>query len=114
MFNVLNNTKGLRKFLRKIYYKTTIEILGLYPEIKRINRRKIDKEIKDFTGTPAPKRQAQTKIIVSLTSIPERIQTIHYCLYSLISQSFQADKIILWLGEEKFQNKEQDLPQEVL
>lgn len=114
LFNVLNNTKGLRKFLRKIYYKTTIEILGLYPEIKRINRRKIDKEIKDFTVAPAPKRQAEAKIIISLTSIPERMHDIHYCLYSLISQSFQADKIILWLGEEKFPNKEKDLPQTVL
>ena len=54
------------------------------------------------------------ELIVSVTSYPERMPDIHYTLFSLFNQSEKADRIILWLAEEQFPNKEQDLPQKVL
>ena len=53
-------------------------------------------------------------VVVSLTSYPARINTVHKTIESLLSQTFKADKIILNLGEDKFPNKEKDLPKELL
>ncbi len=39
-------------------------------------------------------------LIVSLTSIPSRIDTVHMVIESLMQQSLKADSIILWLGED--------------
>ena len=54
------------------------------------------------------------KIIVSLTSYPARIVTVHRVIDSLIHQSIQANKIIIWLSEIEFPRRESDLPQELL
>lgn len=43
-----------------------------------------------------------SEVIVSLTSFPARIDKIYLCINSLLRQSVQADKIILWLAEEQF------------
>lgn len=39
-------------------------------------------------------------LIVSLTSIPSRIDTVHLVIESLMQQSLKADSIVLWLGED--------------
>lgn len=51
-------------------------------------------------------------IIVSLTSFPDRMNTIHMCLRSLLSQKMKPDKIILYLSKEQFENTE--IPKKVL
>lgn len=56
------------------------------------------------------KQKRSKKIIVSLTSFPERINEIHLTINSLLHQSLKPDEIILWLSEEEFINKEKDLP----
>ena len=53
-------------------------------------------------------------VIISLTSYPARISTIHLVIKSLINQTVKADKIVLWLAPEQFPNKERDLPEELL
>lgn len=53
------------------------------------------------------------KIIVSLTSFPQRMKYLHFTLCSLLKQSVKPDEIILWLGEEQFPGKEQDVPKNV-
>ena len=54
------------------------------------------------------------KIIVSLTSFPERMKDIHYTIYSLLNQSLKPDAVVLWLAKEQFPNLEKDIPQSVL
>lgn len=54
------------------------------------------------------------KIIISLTSFPKRIDTVWITIETLMSQSMKADKIILWLAEEQFPNKLNDLPKSLL
>ena len=54
------------------------------------------------------------KIIISLTSFPARINTVHQVIESLIAQTKQADKIILWLAPEQFPGGEKDLPENLL
>lgn len=45
------------------------------------------------------------KIIVSLTSIPERIKYVTYAIRSMMIQSVKADKIILWLDKDRFNDE---------
>ena len=53
-------------------------------------------------------------VVVSLTSYPARIQGIATVLESIYSQTLSPDKIVLWLAEEQFPEKEKELPTELL
>ncbi len=53
-------------------------------------------------------------IIVSLTSFPERINVVVKTIKTLLIQTMKPDKVILWLAQEQFPNKEDDLPKELL
>lgn len=79
-----------------------------------INKDKINYLIECFQDTGISTEERTPKIIVSLTSFPQRMYEIHYCLYSLLTQSLKPDKVILWLAEEEFPKMEQELPQKVL
>lgn len=54
-------------------------------------------------GITQEKRDPQ--LIVSLTSIPERITKVHLCLTTLLRQSFKPDRLILWLSESNAPDK---------
>lgn len=54
------------------------------------------------------------KIIVSLTSYPPRIGTVHKTLKTLLIQNRKPDKILLWLAKEQFPGREDDLPKSLL
>ncbi len=46
------------------------------------------------------KTHSRLPIIISLTSIPARLEIIHLTIRSLLAQSHLPEKIILWLNEE--------------
>lgn len=52
-------------------------------------------------------------IIVSLTSFPERINTVHLCINSLLRQEMLANHVILWLAKSQFPKKS-ELPSSLL
>ena len=54
------------------------------------------------------------KIIVSLTSYDKRINDVKYAIYSLLNQTFPPDKLILWLDEDSFPQREKNLPRDLL
>ncbi|WP_051633850.1 hypothetical protein [Bacillus sp. UNC41MFS5] len=54
------------------------------------------------------------RIIISLTSFPNRIGKVWICLESLLRQSKKPDMIILWLAKPQFPNEEKDLPKQLL
>ncbi len=54
------------------------------------------------------------QIIVSITSYPARIHEAVLAIRTIYRQTKLPDKVILWLGEEKFPNKFDDLPEELL
>ena len=58
--------------------------------------------------------ERKPRLVVSLTSYPPRIKTIHYTINTLLNQSLKPDKLILWLAKEQFPNGEKDLPDELL
>lgn len=49
-------------------------------------------------------------VIISLTSYPARIGTVASTIKSLLKQSYPFEKIVLWLAEEEFAQREKDLP----
>ena len=50
--------------------------------------------------------QRAQKIIASLTSYPARINIVPYVIASILNQTMKPDKIILWLAEAQFPDKE--------
>lgn len=53
-------------------------------------------------------------IVVSLTSYPGRISTVHETIESILNQSFKPKTLVLWLAKEQFPNLERDLPHVLL
>lgn len=53
-------------------------------------------------------------IIVSLTSYPARIGTVHQVVRSLLTQTVKAWKIVLWLAREEFPGGVRSLPPELI
>ena len=58
--------------------------------------------------------QQPTRIVISLTSYPPRIRTVHLVIESLLAQTVKPWKIVLWLAEEEFPEREQSLPSELV
>lgn len=49
-----------------------------------------------------------------MTSFPERIKYCDKAIVSIMNQSFQPNKIILYLSEEQLSKKEKELPYKLL
>lgn len=79
-----------------------------------IDKKEVDKLIaaKKFVGLN--KKPRSEKIIVSLTSYKPRINDVKYTIYSLLIQSCPPDRLILWLDEDSFPQREKNLPQDLL
>lgn len=101
-------------FVTEGIHEGNIKINKDFDEIEHINKFEIDEKLKSFTDRGVKKSKRKPRIIVSLTSIPERMYDVHYTLYSLLNQQVKPDKVILWLSNEDFPNGELDLPKEVL
>lgn len=54
------------------------------------------------------------ELVVSLTSFPDRINTVHETIKSLLSQTLKPNRVVLWLAEEQFPQKERELPDTLL
>ena len=82
---------------------------------KKVYRRSVDKKLSALlNGNRKLSEKKIDGLIVSLTSFPQRITEVKYAVYSLLDQTTRPEKIILWLAESQFPNKEEDLPSELL
>ncbi|KFI84418.1 putative sugar transferase [Bifidobacterium reuteri DSM 23975] len=85
-------------FIMRIYANTRIWLWESKNKLRR-------------TLTHAARRLSRKqRIIVSLTSYPPRIATIHESIRSILAQKMLPDKVVLWLYEGDFPNREKDLP----
>lgn len=94
-----------------------VKILDLFKfkkGLKGINKSAIEKEMQQNKNFGLNTTFRDRKIIVTLTSFPERMYDIHFCLYSMLNQKFKPDEVILWLAGEQFPNGEKDIPEDVL
>jgi len=86
----------LIKFLRAIYRLLRWPLREIrYRWIERSHRAEIGSS--SASGVTSVKRNPE--LIISLTTIPERIGTVALCLNSLLRQSLKPDRLILWLSE---------------
>lgn len=79
-----------------------------------INRFKINDKIKTFHKNGITETKRNPQLIISITSYLKRIDDVKYSLYSLLNQELKPDKVILWLCQDEFPNKEEDLPESIL
>lgn len=59
-------------------------------------------------------RNVENNLVVSLTSFPARIDTVHLTLKSIFNQSYKPRVVVLYLAEQQFVQKENDLPKQLL
>lgn len=60
------------------------------------------------------KKKRLQKIIISLTTYPGRIKTVHKTIITLLKQTTKPDYIVLWLAEEQFPHRESELPKKLM
>lgn len=77
------------------------------------NLKKLNINIKLPKKSGVLNKKRNQEIIISLTSFPERIDSCHLSILSLLNQDLKPDRIILWLAEEQFSD-ENILPKQLL
>lgn len=96
MWNIVLEDWGLHYFLCRIQCQFRL----------LLDRRGLLKRKGALDGIP--------EVIISLTSYPPRIKTVHKAIESLLVQTYRADRIILWLARDEFPDLEADLPERLL
>jgi len=83
-----------------------IPVLGgmLYRALSRHARKRVQKiDIEKLSLNKEPRKYTLT---FTLTSFPDRIDTVQYTLRSLFSQTMKPDRVVLWLAAEEFEGVE--------
>ena len=89
---------GIKYYLKKIF---GIEIKDSFFEVLIVGYYRIFKRRQAGINN---KNKRNRKLIVSMTSIPDRINKTWITIESLLRQTYKPDKIILWLAKEEFKN----------
>lgn len=79
-----------------------------------LTRCKLSKFKKELCSDYLSLSDRSVKVTVSLTSMPDRMKYLHLTLYSLLRQSFKPDRVVLWLAENQFPSRENEIPGAVL
>ena len=89
--------KSIRKFFKKKDKNRVSDprIAG----VPHIDKAEKQKEIDSFAGLGVTRDKRNPRLIVSMTSYPERMHDMHFALYSLLKQTLKPDEIVLWLAE---------------
>ena len=73
-----------------------------------------DKVVRAYQqGFDAPVLLNDSEVIVSLTTFPPRISQLHLVLKSILWQTYIPANIIVWLSEQEFPGRLNDLPEEL-
>ncbi len=89
---------GIKYYLKKIF---GIEIKDSFFEVLIVGYYTIFK--RGQVGVNK-RNKRNRKLIVSMTSIPDRINKTWITIESLFRQTYKPDRIILWLSKEEFKN----------
>lgn len=120
----------LHSFFQKLDISHFKEDIAKYPWYRRykyvkrhkaglipINPLKISKHFMNNIDTDYDSKSPESNIyhglIVSLTSFPARINTVHKTIESILTQTILPEKIILWLAYEQFPDRRNELPEEL-
>lgn len=103
----------LRVVKRKGFFHRHLMSLPLRAKVK-LNKKKVIKMYRGLHPYDLLPLSGGNDLIVSLTSFPSRISTLHLVIYSLLRQETRPDKIILWLSAEEFSNGKEDLSPQLI
>ena len=83
-----------------------IPVLGgwLYSGLSILARKRIKKL--PFESLSLNKEKRDTILTCTLTTFPDRIDTVQYTIKSLFNQSVKPDRVVLWLASSEFENFE--------
>jgi len=103
----LTSVKIIKRWNLTYYFHDEID--PLHDEIKLTTKKDLHNFLKGIIN------KYNKDIVVSMTSYPKRISNIYSSIRLILEkQTLQPDKIYLWLSEEEFPNKENDLPKNLL
>lgn len=86
---------------QKVDEHSVIKIFG----IKICLKRKYNIELTPPKESGITKEKRSPKIIVSLTTYPDRINIVYKTITTLLEQTMKPDEVILWLAQEQFPDK---------
>ena len=101
----------MRQFLRRLL-PLSVKVFLSHMYSKYIKPLPAYCRILPESGVNIDKRNVE--IVVSLTSYPARITTVHMTIITLLNQKVKPDKIILWLAREQFPKGVMSLPKKLL
>ena len=73
--------------------------------IKFCKKHKINIELKEVNESGVTTEKRSPQVIVSLTTFPARINTVYKTISTLLQQTVKPDKVVLWLAESQFPDK---------
>ncbi len=93
-------------FIRKYRFGFPLYFYRVHKNYVRKHPKKAPQKL-----APASERVPALGLIVSFTSYPERIPTIHIMVESVFRQTIAPEKTILWLSDDQFPEREKNLPE---
>ena len=81
-----------------------------YQWIRMHYAKRVEKLIDEETDFPLLQEQGDPNVVVSLTTFPFRVTSLHLVIKSLLKQDFLPGKIFLCLSEQEFPEKLDSLP----
>lgn len=111
------NTTLKYKNIKKFFFFRNIDAhfhIELFNKIKISFKNNVKFNYKEAKEHGLTNEKRSPQLIVSLTSFPARIPTVDKTINTLLNQTIKPDRLILWLAEEQFPNKENDLTKELL
>ncbi|MDR2007506.1 MAG: glycosyltransferase, partial [Alphaproteobacteria bacterium] len=111
LFDKYNNNDPIKNAIVK---RAIIDITDSYNKMKITERETIRKNLHKLPFADKFGDSMNYEIIISLTSYPARIETVHLAIEKLLNQTYKADRVILWLARPQFPNGNADLPAKLL
>lgn len=107
----------LKIFFKRLFSISNIDshILIMFLFLKLNIKYKAKVEVLPVSKTGLnTEEERDEKIIASLTTFPERINTVSTTIKTLMAQTVKPDEIVLYLAKEQFRGLEKSLPKELL
>lgn len=118
-YDELAGMDAYTRSMRELYALTETKNSEEFIERRNHNREIFSKEYRmahpvESIKTAEELAELDDMAIVSLTSHPGRINIVEKTISTLINQTVRPRKIILWLSEEEFPNRNKDLPRPLI
>lgn len=67
----------------------------------------------DNSYVDKPRAPTNSRVVISLTTIPSRINTLQYTIKSILRQNYRVDAIYIWVPETTIKGLSYDIPKEL-